>query len=207
MGRRVLAFFIFIAVVFSGCASVKTSQPGPGDRRADFQTPTGTLPDSYGPIEMTEEKLNPLEAVCRGFARLEMSPRFSIPELRALARETHVSPVSISKCDVKVLKALIATNWTPIVVLRSPVGPKRTCWAVIGYDDLGEELILLDPINEGRKTRMKYPKVFNLWADPQKTCLLVFSRYVGQERVKRALKECFSEQRVESMTIRTAERR
>lgn len=207
MGQRVLAFFIFIAVVCSGCASVKTSQPDPGERRADFQTPTGTLPDSYGPIEMTKEKLKPLESACQGFERLQISTRFSTPELRTLARETHVSPVAISRCDVKTLKALVATNWTPIVVLRSPVGSKRTCWAVIGYDDLGEELILLDPINEGRTTRMKYPKVLNLWADPQKTCLLIFSRYVGQERVKKALKEYFSEQRVESMPIRTAERR
>lgn len=207
MGWRVLAFFIFIAIVCSGCASVKTSQPDPGDRRADFQMPTGTLPDSYGPIEMTEEKLKPLEAVCRGFARLEMSPRFSTPELRVLARETHVSPVAISRCDVKTLKAFVATNWTPVVVLRSPVGSKRTCWAVIGYHEPNEELILTDPINRGRTTRMKYPKVLNLWADPQKTCLLIFSRYVGQERVKGALKEYFSEQRVESMPIRIAERR
>ena len=47
----------------------------------------------------------------------------------------------------------------------------------------------------------------HLFGGPQKTCLLIFSRYVGQERVKSALEEYFSEKRVESMPVRTAERR
>ena len=206
MRQRVLSFLIFVAFVFSGCA-VHTAPSGSGDSVVDFQSPLKTLPNSYGPIEMTEEKLKPLESVCQSFKKLQMAPRFSIPELRVLARETHVSPVAVSRCNVRVLKAFVATDWTPLVVLKSPVGPGRTCWAVIGYQESDEELILTDPINRGRTTRMKYPKVLKQWADPQKTCLLIFSRYVGEERIKRTLKEYFSEQRVEEIPIRTAERR
>jgi hypothetical protein len=160
MVQRVLSFIIFAAFAFSGCA-VHTAPSGSGDSVVDFQAPLKTLPNSYGPIEMTEERMKPLESVCQSFKKLEISPRFSIPELRALARETHVSPVSISRCNVRVLKVLVATDWTPIAVLRSPVGPGRTCWAVIGYNESDEELILTDPINRGRTTRMKYPKVLN----------------------------------------------
>jgi len=206
MGQRVLSFLIFVLFIFSGCA-VHTAPSGSGDTVVDFQAALKTLPNSYGPIEMTEEKLKPLESVCQSFKKLQMGPRFSIPGLRVLARETHTSPVSVSRCNVRVLKAFVATDWTPLVVLKSPVGPSRTCWAVIGYHESNEELILTDPINRGRTTRMKYPKVLKQWADPQKTCLLIFSRYVGAERVKRTLKEYFSEQRVEEIPIRTAERR
>lgn len=204
MGWRILSLFVFIAIVFSGCASVKELPPS---QEADLKAPGGTLPDSYGPIEMTREKLMPLETVCQSFERLKISTRFSIPELQSLARDAHVSPVAISKCDVKTLKVFVAKNWTPIVVLKSPTGSKRTCWAAIGYNDPNEELILTDPMNRGRTTRMEYSKVSDLWADPQKTCLLIFSQRMGQEIVKGALKEYFSGQRVESMPIRTAEGR
>ncbi len=188
MKRRFLVIFICIAVVCSGCASTSMQQTA--------------LPASHGPLEHDKEVMEKLQKAVKSLPALIRVGQFTIPELRVLARATRQEPAAILKCDLQVLRAFIASNWVPIVILGTRVGPKHVV-AVVGYDNAAEQLIIVDARSYAQ-TRVKYPAFFKRWIGPQKTCLLMFSRYVGDNAIKAALRDYLPEERAESIVIRTA---
>jgi hypothetical protein len=132
---------------------------------------------------------------------LKRSLQFNLPELRAIGRATRQAPVAVTKCNIRVLSALIASDWVPMVIFGAPAGRRRFV-AVVGYDSSTEELTIVDSVGYAR-TKVKYPEFLRRWASPNKTCLLMFSRYVGDNAIRAALKKYLPEERAESIGIIT----
>ena len=215
MERKVLPFFVCIAIVYSGCTydgtlpeyetipAPTTEVSGPPGESAN-----ASLPSSYGPLGQSNRSLRQAEEAFQNTSSLRQreeyrqgedaiygAPRLSASELRAIAEETAFSLVQVSGCSLEALKAFVASDWAPVVVISSSVGPEHV-QAVVGYDDSTEQLTLVDPENYAQ-TKLEYSEFSNQWSDPQKTCLLVFSQYVGAEEIRNTLKKYLPEEKVE----------
>ena len=188
MKWQVLGLLIFTAAVFSGCAGTTPVSPA-------------SLPDSYGPLAHDEEVMGKIDELFEDRPPVRRPGFFTVPQLRTLARKTRGAPMAVFECDLLVLKAFIASNWVPIVVLGPPNGPKHL-GAVVGYDDTAGEFTVFDSENNTQRG-VKYARFFNLLVGPQKACLLMFSRYVGPEHVRRILKNYLPEERADKIPIRT----
>ena len=188
MKWQVLAFLVFAAAVFSGCAATTTVSPA-------------GLPDSYGPLKYNEEVMAKINELFEDRPPVRRRVPFTLPQLRTLARKTRGAPVAVFQCDLIVFKAFIASNWVPIVVLGPPNGPKHLN-AVLGYDDTAGEFTVVDSENNTRR-RIRYARLFNLMVGREKTCLLMFDRYVGTEHIRRILKNYLPEERADKIPIRT----
>lgn len=166
-----------------------------------------TLPGSYGTQGRNQKAMRPVEAAFRDVALLRKAEHFTLSELKAITNATRLAPMAVSECDLEVVKIFIASGWAPVVIIRSPVGPKHVR-AVIGYDDSTEQVILIDPVNykQASLARVAYSEFSKQWDDPQKTCLLVFSEYVGEARIKNVLMKYLSEERLNSIQIITPRR-
>ena len=187
MGRKLLIVLVCIAALCSGCAS------------SIKQTPT--LPVSYGPLDHDKEVMDKLQEVFENAQSLKRNLRLNLPELRAIGRATRQAPVAVTKCNIRMLSAFIASDWVPMVIFGVPAGRRRFV-AVVGYDSSTEELTIVDSLGYAR-TKVKYPEFFRRWVSPDKTCLLMFSRYVGDSAIKAALKKYLPEERAESIGIIT----
>jgi hypothetical protein len=146
-----------------------------------------------------------VEDAFRTTAALRETRRFTPSIINAIAGASRFSPVVVSGCDLKVLKVFVASDWVPVVILSSPVGPKHAR-AVVGYDDSAERLTLVDPITYA-KPQLVYREFLKQWDDPQKTCLLVFAHYVGAGTTRSVLSRYLSEEKVKSISIMVPKRR
>ena len=99
-------FFVCVTVIYSGCAggSVKS---------------TANLQGSYGPLEQDDEVIGQIDEVFKKTPAMRRFGQFTIPNLRAIARKTHLEPVAVSRCDLEVLRIFIASDWIPILVGKS----------------------------------------------------------------------------------------
>ena len=196
MGQQILVFLFCLTIVCSGCAMESGTNT--------ISTPAAVesaseLPRMYGPLERQHRAMRPAEEV---FARIESMrklTRLTVGELKSV-RNAGLSGVLISQCDLEVLKGLIASDLAPVVIVRSPVGPKHVR-VVAGYDDGRGQIILVDPINFTTKTRLAYSKFSQQWDDPQKTCLLIFRRG-SVDTIKGDLRKYLPEEKIDSLVIR-----
>ena len=174
MVRHASAVLVFFMLIYSGCATSSK------DHRA-------TLPVSYGPVALDEEIGSRVLEVFDDSPRLMRFGQFSIPELRMIARKTRMSCVTVSRCDLKVLRVFLLKGWIPMVVLGPPA-PRgvRQLEAVVGFDDLTQQVTTVNIRNHEWK-KIRYSRFFRLWGGPQRACLLVFSRHIGKDSIRRVL--------------------
>ena len=216
MERRVLAFLACLVVVCSGCAS--NVAPPPGDDFVpvfeDVPDTTGTdsmgsgvdIPISHGPLDQNDNAVRRVRGAFRSVVSRSQVEYFSATQLQAIAKEFRFSTVLVSGCDLEALKVFVASDWVPVVITQSPVGPKHIR-AIVGYDNSTERLILIDPVNYAEMT-LGYSEFSEQWTDPQDACLLIFpQRVVLEDTIKRALLRYLPEKKVESISIRIPRRR
>lgn len=187
MKLRILAFFICILVV-SGCAS-----------RSEITLIE--FPESYGPLEYDEELMGKINEIYKDKPSLKRQGLFAMPQLRSLARKTRKAPVAVFECDPNVIKAFIASDWVPIIIIGLPREPKRIN-AVLSYDDSTREFTIVDSEDNSRR-KLKYARLFNMLIGPQRACILMFSRYTGPASIRRALKNYIPEEKAEKIPIMT----
>jgi hypothetical protein len=205
MKLQVLVFHLCIAIICAGCAAMQpVSQPSTAVTPEPAAEEPEGLPGSHGPFNRNHRAMRPLEEAFRSVEVLRRAESFTPSELRAITSKTRFSPASVSGCDLEVLKAFVASNWSPVVVITSPVGPKHIR-AVIGYDDSAQRITLIDPVNlkQAAQANLEYSDFSKQWDDPQKTCLLVSSQGIGEQRIKATLKKHLPEEKVESLVIKT----
>ena len=199
MEQRVLVFIICLAVVFSGCAmESRTSGTTTISTPAAVES-ASELPRMYGPLERQHRAMRPVEEAFIRIGSLRKSTRFTVADLKSI-KEIRLSAALVSRCDLSVLKGLIASDWVPVVIIRSPVGPKHIR-VVAGYDDDREEVILIDPMDFITKARLAYSEFSQQWDDPEKTCLLIFRRG-SVDIIKGDLRKYLPEEKVDSLIIK-----
>ena len=205
MKQRVLAAFIVcLAVVYSGCAqtgnfTATTTTPTPTAVESDSSKSLQELPRMYGPLDRRHKAMRPAEEVFIRVKSMRKLTRLTAAELKPI-RNAGFSGVLISKGDLETLKALIASDWAPVVIIKSPAGPKRVR-VVAGYDDDRGQIILLDPINFTTQARLEYSAFSKQWDDPQAACLLIFYRG-AVDTIKNDLKRYLPEEKVDSLVIK-----
>ncbi len=202
MEQRVLAFLvcIIIVVAYSGCA-LEAASP----RDETVSTTTVAEPEklrsSHGPIGQKHRAMQPVEEAFRTVESVRKVDRFTLSELKTIAKETRFSPAVVSESDLEVLKIFVASNWVPVVVIRSPVGSKHLR-AVVGYDDSTGRLTLTDPVSYAH-AELEYSEFSKQWSDAQKTSLLVFWEYTSVDKIRSVLRKYLSEEKVDSIQVRT----
>ena len=204
MERRILAILVCVAVACAGCAMEAAPPSQDATPAPAAEESVITLPDSYGTQGRNHRAMRSVEGAFRNVSLLRKVDRFTLSELKAITKATRFAPMAVSGCDLEVLKIFVASGWAPVVSIRSPVGPKHVR-AVIGYDDSTERVILVDPVNytQAPLAKVKYADFSKQWVDPQKTCLLVLSKYIGEASIRIALKNYLSEERMKSIHIKT----
>ena len=203
MEQRILAFVICLAVVFSGCAM----EPGTSGTTT-ISTPAAVeraseLPSMYGPLERQHRSMRPVEEAFIRLESLRSLKRLTAAELKPI-KNIGLSGVLVSQCNLSALKGLIASDRAPVVIIRSPVGPKHTR-VVAGYDDDRGQIILVDPVNFTTKARLTYSEFSKQWDDPQKACLLIFRGGSGSgvaNMIKNELRKYLTGKEIDSLTIR-----
>jgi len=202
MKLRVLAFLICLAIVCSGCA-MKTATSG----TTAVSTPTVTSDSSkpvpeFPPLYVSRGRkaMRPVEEVFRSVESLRKTKRLTVAVLKPITKTTRFSAMLLSQCDLETLKVLVLSGYAPVVIIKSPVGPKHVR-AVVGYDDMDGVLTLADPVNYA-EAKLQYSEFSKQWDDPRKACLLVSARKGSVNTIKSALRTYLSEEKVDSVIIR-----
>jgi hypothetical protein len=207
---RFLAIFVCIAIVCSGCGGSKSTSGIESILDAEEPEPSGakqTLPESYGPFDRDDRTVRHVQAVIsRIVPRGRSTDQYNVSALQARAKRFEFSPVVVGKADLEVLKAFVASDLAPVVITRSPVGPKHIR-AMVGYRDSVERLVLIDPVNYA-EARFSYSDFSKQWDDPQDGCLLIFpQRTILKEKIESILTRYLPEEKVKSLLIRIPKRR
>ena len=206
MQRQVLIFLICTVLVCSGCSGKLTSSEdnflSTGDINGhDTGRSNARLPGSYGPLLNNDETMQQVEKYFQSDIYLGETGSFSDSEIQ-IVRNRFLASALVFGCDFEVLKAFVASDWRPLVIVKS--SPRsRNILAMLGYDDLSDELTLFDPMKSAQ-SKMSYSEFRGQWEDPKNMCVLIFSQYVGAEKIRRTLKKYLPEEQVESITIMTS---
>ncbi|MCZ6678988.1 MAG: sigma-70 family RNA polymerase sigma factor [Candidatus Poribacteria bacterium] len=72
---------------------------------------------------------------------------YSLAQLRRIARGPGQYPLLISHCRKSQLRTLLKDGWTPIVLLRSPVGGKHL-WVLTDWDADAAQITLTNPLEQ-----------------------------------------------------------
>ena len=142
-------------------------------------------------VKNTQEVLKEL----RDRGRIE---QYSASAIQFITRTSPYSIILVAECDLEVLKALVALGLPPVVIMRSPVGPKHIR-AIVGYDDSTERITMVD---SDTKAIFSYSEFSSQWDDPQDACLLVFHRRVAPKTIKMHLTRYLPLEKIESISIR-----
>jgi hypothetical protein len=162
-------------------------------------------PESHGPFYPYSKSVRNLREALSQIMRGRIMRQFSASELQVMAQVSRYSAVVVSRCDLEVLKALVASDFVPVVITRSPVGQKHIR-AMIEYDDSAERLTLLDPMHYA-KQRFSYSEFSRQWDDPQDACLLIFPHRIASGTIRLSLTRYLPIKRIDSILIKAPRRR
>lgn len=207
-------------------AMTSDTASAPGAEDSDSLGAKETLPSSYGPFYRYDRPVRNVQKVLSQVAAMAwirqyrawilqtedgrtpigILEEYTASTLQVMTKDSPFSTVLVSGSDLEVLKAFVASDIAPVVITRSPIGPKHIR-ALVGYDDTTERLVVIDPIYYA-KARFDYSEFCSQWDDPQNACLLVFPQSVVlPETVRNCLARYLPEEKVESISIRVPKRR
>jgi len=185
---------IILIILISGCA---VPQP-PSDIPPPAED-SGKLPSTYGPLARNNKSIQAIKELFQKVEALRKAERFTeLGLIQSIKKSSRFSPVAISGCDLEVLKVFVNANWAPVIVTKSPVGPRHVR-VLIGYDDSTQRVTLIEPI-EYAPAIIGYDDFSKQWDDTQKTCLLVFSENPGKDRIHNTLRRYLPE-KMKSLNI------
>lgn len=203
-----------LVVAFLGCAkllapySATTQQSATVPQQQETKPAIAKIPNSYTPGTENLSRIRHATEVFGIIPSLKTADSFTVVQLRDIATKSHFTGASISKSDIDVIKALVAINWVPIIIVNSPVGGKHAR-LVIGYNDDTKRLILADPQDKGKQVNqieMEYTEFSNLWEDPQKTCLLISAQRINEMDIKNKLGLYLPKEKVDTLVIKVQSR-
>jgi hypothetical protein len=177
MKNSVMLIFVCLAVAW-GCARQSTvdqqSSPSPSTESASPTSDTG-LPKSFGPLDQHERGVQLVKEAFIILPLLRSVDSFTVKHERELARTAYLYATVETLCTLEKIKGYVASGLSPVVIIKSTVKQKHA-YAVIGYDDSIERLIVTDPVSYGL-IKINYDNFLKSWTDHQKTCLLVLRNY------------------------------
>jgi len=121
--------------------------------------------------------------------------------LKDITIKTRLNGAFLSRCDIDVIKAIIASGWAPSVVLQTPGGQKHIR-VVIGYNDPPRRIILVDFKDPARFIQLDegYDDFEKQW--DRNTCVII-DRNVSEASIKPSLSRYLSSEKIMSVGITT----
>jgi len=179
---------ICLIVAYLGCAGnpktpkvTEKSSPLLATESVSLMSDT-ELPKSCKPMGQHDKAVQFVKEAFITVPYLRSVMSFTIMHVRDLANLAYLYATVETQCHLERLKSLIASGLPPVVSIKSTVGA-RHIRVIIGYDDSTNHLIATDPINY-RQIKIDYGSFDKLWADPQKSCLLIHYQYDNDKRLR-----------------------
>jgi len=162
------------------------------------------LPSHYNlPPEESRRALSQIEFAMRNLDsfRLTAGP-VSPARLQRAARKARLDGILLTNCELEHLKALVAMNRPPVVILRSAVGGPHF-WAVMGYDDDLEQFLLANPL-QNSAIRMMYDEFEMSWnaTSDRRNCLIISATAITPEHLRLNLGRYLPEEMLTDLKIR-----
>lgn len=209
MKTWIIMFSMCLMVAFLGCAKLleqpaTTQQTTTTPQQQETKATTEKMPSSYVPITENLIRIKHATEVFADITSLKTAESFGAVQLRDIATKSHFTGVLISKSDIDVLKALVAANWVPMLIINTPAGPKHAR-LVIGYNDNTKRIILADPQDKSEKINqieMEYSEFTKLWEDPQKACILISAQRITEMNIKSTLEKYLPKEKVDTLVIK-----
>ena len=143
------------------------------DLADDFRRFSRPAQKDFSPTQAKPSAISNALRRLRAFRKVQNLEAYSLAQLRRIARRLGQYPLLISQCREQDLRALLANGWTPIVILRSPVGGKHL-WTIADWDADTEKITLINPL-EKREMQLDETAFMQGWrrSNAPATCLLL----------------------------------
>ncbi len=180
-------------------ATHSQSTSGAATTRAASATPA--LPAAAA-IDVTKKPL------LKAFFRNEPDAN-RLEDLYATTRGKVQNLSVVSNCNLDVLKAFVATGWTPVILLRR--SGKGGLTTVMQYDDADQQIQIGNPLRAQRKglrTRagqtLTYSDFKKEWATGSgNKCVLITPKKLDEISIHAALKKYFPKEQVDRIQVRS----
>lgn len=183
--------------------SANRSQPASASTptKARTASTTAALPGSAA-VDVTKKPL------LKTFFRIDHDIR-RLEDLYATTRGKVQNISVVSNCDLTVLKAFVATGWTPIILSKRSAKGHLT--AVMGYDDADQQVQIGNPLDvrrrgaESRGRRLlSYSEFGKEWSSGSgNKCVLIPPKRLHDIEIHAALKKYLPEEQVARVQVRS----
>ena len=212
------AFILVLCVLLVSCGPAPQGErmPIPSANRsqpASTSAPTATrtassissaaqgLPSSAA-IDVTKKPL------LKTFFRIDHDVR-RLEDLYATTRGKVQNLSVVSNCNLTVLKAFVATGWTPIIL--SGRSNSRYLSAVMGYNDADQRIQIGNPLGAQRRgagsrggRRLSYSEFEKEWTTGSgNKCVLITPKRLHDVEIHAALKKYLPEDQVDRVQVRS----
>ena len=167
--------------------------------KARTASAAGTLPASAA-IDVTKKP------ILKTFFRMDHDIR-RLEDLYATTRGKVQNLSVVSNCNLEVLKAFVATGWTPVIL--SGRSNSRHLSAIMGYNDTDQQVQIGNPLGaQSRGTRGKrmlsYSEFEKEWGTGSANkCVLITPKKLHDVEIHAALKKYLPEDQVARVQVRS----
>lgn len=212
--KRIIASVCFIMATGIGCVEMLLPSPPQLVNRKQLEAQRDFIPEPSQPrLQLPIYYYLPPEDSRRALSQIEYSMRnldtfkltagpVSAARLQRAARKARLDGILITNCELEHLKALIAMNRPPVVILRSVVGGPHF-WTVMGYDDELEQFLLVNPL-QNSANRMMYDEFELAWnaASNRRNCVIISASATTPEQLRVNLSRYLPEEMLMDLKIR-----
>lgn len=183
---RLISLFALAACFLVGCAAHTTPSSATADVADVISAESDALPTAYGPLTRHQRGVRIAEEMTAKVTSLRGGNQFIGPELLAAATKTRYLVFELVTNDPVQLKHCVAADLAPLVVLRSPVGPKHLR-ALVGYDDVSARFYLMVPDSSRTRLELSYEDFQQQWDAGGNVSLLIYPTFITVDALKRIL--------------------
>ncbi|MBC8236304.1 hypothetical protein H8E77_42695 [bacterium] len=213
--RMIIASVFFMMFVGVGCVEMLLPSPPQLVTEEQLETQEEFIPEepSLPKLQLPSHYNLPPEDSRRALSQIEFSMRnldsfswtagpVSPARLQRAAKKARLDGILLTNCELEHLKALLAMNRPPVVILRSIVGGPHF-WAVMGYDDEFEQFLLVNPL-QNSAIRMMYDEFEMSWnaASDLQNCLIISASAITPEHLRLNLSRYLPEEMLMGLKIR-----
>ena len=182
--------------------SANRSRPAPTSAPTRVRTAAATGLPASAAIDVTKKP------ILKTFFRIDHNVR-RLEDLYATTRGKVQNLSVVSNCNLDVLKAFVATGWTP-VILSKRTG-KAHLLAVMKYDDADQKIQIGNPLGARRKgaeprggRTLTYPEFEKEWVTGSgNKCVLITPKKLHDVEIHAALKKYLPEGQVARVQVRS----
>jgi hypothetical protein len=204
--QKILCLIAIATIAISGCSTLKvleSSAPAVQTEAETAEEPSAAKKEAakLPPEADSNSAFQQIANATRRLAPSDQSGEFSLTTLKKESVKQRLNGLLINNCELEHLKALVASNKAPIVILKTADGVQKFM-AVISYKDANEQIMLTNPFRQETVT-MKYAEFEPAWkgTETSQSALLLSARSVKATQIEQALTEYLPEEKLANLTF------